>query len=254
VKDGVGKTLRDARNLRELGLGQVESSTKIRVRFLRALEDEDWGALPGETYARAFIRTYADFLGLDGARLAQRYRPEAGGGPRERLPRVEPDPIAPVERPRRLATLSPRAWAAVAALGLVAIAIAIGATSGGGGRSQAPQRDRGGAGGQQAGGGQTRQAPRPGISLRLAASAEVWVCLLDSAGKPLVDGQILTTGGEAGPFRSGSFTVSFGNGEVSMTVNGQQARIPATSSPVGYSIGAGGELRELPEGERPTCT
>ncbi len=39
-----------------------------------------------------------------------------------------------------------------------------------------------------------------------------------------------------------------------MTVNGQQASIPATSSPVGYSIGAGGKMRELPEGERPTCT
>jgi hypothetical protein len=251
VEDGVGKTLRDAR---KLDLAEVESSTRIRIRFLRALEDEDWEALPGETYTRAFIRTYADFLRLDGALLAERYRRDAGVSPRKRLPRIEPDPIAPAERRRRWAAPSPRILAAIATVGLVAVAIVIGTTSGGGGRSEAPRPDRAGDGGRQAGGGQARQTPKPGVSLRLSARAEVWVCLLGSAGQPLVDGQILTTGGEAGPFRSGSFTVSFGNGEVSMTVNGQQARIPATSSPVGYSIGAGGELRELPEGERPTCT
>ena len=92
------------------------------------------------------------------------------------------------------------------------------------------------------------------MSLHLTATAEVWVCLLDASGSRLVDGQILDGGAEAGPFRSGSFTVSLGNGEVSMTVNGQQASIPASSSPVGYTIGAGGAVRELPEGERPTCT
>jgi hypothetical protein len=256
VEDGVGKTLRDARDLRELDLTEVEASTRIRVRFLRALEDEEWDVLPGETYARAFIRTYADFLGLDGARLAEEHRREAGVSlPGEGLPRVEPDPIAPGERPQGL-RLSPPVATAIVAIGLVAILIVVGVT-GGGGSSETPRNDRPGpAGGQQAGGGQPSEASKPqrGMSLELTATAEVWVCLLDSAGKPLVDGKILASGTEAGPYRSGSFTVSFGNGEVSMTVNGQQASIPATSSPIGYTIGAGGELRELPEGERPTCT
>jgi hypothetical protein len=90
--------------------------------------------------------------------------------------------------------------------------------------------------------------------VRLSATAEVWVCLLDARGVRLVDGQILEAGAEEGPFRSGGFTVSFGNGEVSMLVDGREAEIQATSSPVGYSIDSGGQLTELDEAERPTCT
>jgi len=256
MEDGLGKTLRDARNRRKLDLEQVEASTKIRVRFLRALENEEWDVLPGETYARSFIRTYANLLGLDGARLAEEHRRDVGAvRPGERLPRVEPVPIPRAGRPTRRLRLPPRVVAVAVSAVLVGILIVVGVTSGGGGSSGSPQDDRRG-GGQQAADGQASKAPKPkqGMSLKLTATAEVWVCLLDSGGEPLVDGQILATGSEAGPYRSGSFTVSFGNGEVSMTVNGQQASIPATSSPVGYSIGAGGELRELPEGERPTCT
>jgi hypothetical protein len=92
------------------------------------------------------------------------------------------------------------------------------------------------------------------LSLQLTATDEVWVCLLDHSGSVLVDGQILSPGSVEGPFRSGSFTVSFGNGEVDMTVDGQQATIPETASPIGFTIGRGGSMRELSEGERPTCT
>lgn len=89
--------------------------------------------------------------------------------------------------------------------------------------------------------------------MRLAANAEVWVCLLDASGRHLVDGQILEAGAEEGPFHSGSFTVSFGNGEVSMLIDGKEAEIPATSSPIGYSIDSSGRLTELSEAERPAC-
>ena len=96
-------------------------------------------------------------------------------------------------------------------------------------------------------------ASRPGVSVRLTASAEVWVCVLNARGKALVDGQILQAGAEEGPFHSGSFTVSFGNGEVQMRIDGREAEIPATSSPVGYAIDTAGNLSELEEAERPTC-
>jgi hypothetical protein len=96
--------------------------------------------------------------------------------------------------------------------------------------------------------------PKPGVSVMLAAGAEVWVCVLDGKGDELVDGQILEAGAEEGPFRSGSFTVSFGNGEVSMRIDGREAEIPATSSPIGYSIDSSGALTQLDEAERPTCT
>jgi Helix-turn-helix domain/RodZ C-terminal domain len=257
MDNGVGRTLQAGRRRRRVDLAQVEATTKIRVRYLRALENEEWDVLPGEAYARGFIRTYADYLGLDGARLAAEHRGEIGAGrPGERGPRVEPAPIQ-ANAPRRSRRMSPRVLGVVAAL-LVAVLVGVGLSrEGGGGSAPAPADHPRHAGQRQEGdsGGPSRTPAAPkGLSLRLTATAEVWVCLLDSGGRPLVDGQVLEGGAEAGPFRSGSFTLSLGNGEVSMTVNGQQASIPATSSPVGYAIGAGGRMRELSEGERPTCT
>jgi hypothetical protein len=92
------------------------------------------------------------------------------------------------------------------------------------------------------------------VKLRLSALGDVWVCLLDAKGAPLVNGQILTAGAEEGPFRSGRFTVSFGNGEVAMRINGEDVGVEQSPNPVGYEIGKGGKLRPLTESARPTCT
>jgi cytoskeleton protein RodZ len=259
---GVGQTLRAARKRRQIELAQVEAATKIRGRFLLAIENEEWDALPGEAYASGFIRTYAAYLGLDGPRLAEQQRQEIGASrPGERLLGADPTQVAPRSpRSTRQLRLAPRTLAVLVSAGLVVVLVAVGLFSGGDESSQTPESGPQ----REATANQRNQSPvsapppaaqrKPGLSLHLAATAEVWVCLLNAGGEPLVDGQILAGGAEAGPFRSGSFTVSLGNGEVSMTVNGQQASIPETPSPIGYTIGDGGELRELPEGERPTCT
>src|ERR1700710_2303598 len=70
----VGDILRQARNRRKIDLSEVEAATRIRLRYLRAIEDEEWDVLPGGVYTRGFIRTYASFLGLDGDRLVSDYR------------------------------------------------------------------------------------------------------------------------------------------------------------------------------------
>src|SRR5919202_3054155 len=62
----IGPALREARERRRIGYAQVEADTKIRSRYIRALEDEDFGVLPGVTYTKGFLRAYADYLGLDG--------------------------------------------------------------------------------------------------------------------------------------------------------------------------------------------
>src|SRR3954451_3398867 len=74
MDSGVGTILREARNRRKVELSEVEAATRIRFRYLRAIEDEEWDVLPGGVYTRGFIRTYASFLGLDGDRLANDYR------------------------------------------------------------------------------------------------------------------------------------------------------------------------------------
>ncbi len=90
-------------------------------------------------------------------------------------------------------------------------------------------------------------------SLRLTATAEVWVCLLDGSGKPLIDGEILQPGSKAGPFRARRYSVSLGNGAVELRVDGAVAKTPESSSPVGFAIAADGSVSEIPAGERPEC-
>lgn len=254
----IGETFRETRNRRKIDLSEVETATRIRARYLRAIENEEWDVLPGGVYTRGFIRTYASFLGLDGERLAEDYRRAVEGG--QRGPAAEPaTPQQPVPRlPRDRRPIPGGAWVAVAAVLLVAVFAIVAIPGGGGGGGGVAEREpqakaKGGRAGGEQRASQSNRVVAQGVSMRLAASAEVWVCLLDAGGRQLVDGQILEAGAEEGPFRSGSFTVSFGNGEVSMSIDGREADIPATSSPIGYSIDSAGTLTKLGESERPTC-
>jgi cytoskeletal protein RodZ len=69
----IGNSLREARTRRRIGLAQVEQETKIRGKYLRALEDEQFDVLPSQTYVKGFLRTYADYLGLDGQLYVDEY-------------------------------------------------------------------------------------------------------------------------------------------------------------------------------------
>jgi hypothetical protein len=70
----IGATLREARMREHRDIAEFEARTKIRAKYLRALEDEEWGLLPGYTFAKAFLRTYADMLGLDGRGLVDEFK------------------------------------------------------------------------------------------------------------------------------------------------------------------------------------
>src|SRR5256714_14005735 len=62
----IGNSLREARVRQGLEYPQIELATKIRGKYLRALEDEQFGVLPAQPYVTGFLRTYAEYLGLDG--------------------------------------------------------------------------------------------------------------------------------------------------------------------------------------------
>jgi cytoskeleton protein RodZ len=84
----IGNSLREARLRRKLELSQVEHDTHIRARYLMALEDERFDALPGTAYAKGFLRTYADYLGLDGPQFVDEFN--ARLAPEEELPAAAP--------------------------------------------------------------------------------------------------------------------------------------------------------------------
>src|SRR5215207_6150442 len=69
----IGKALREARSDRGIELSEAERVTKIRAKLLRAMEEERWEDLPEPVYVRAFLSTYARFLGLDDAPLVEEY-------------------------------------------------------------------------------------------------------------------------------------------------------------------------------------
>jgi hypothetical protein len=251
MDSGVGTILREARNRRKVGLSDVEAATRIRLRYLRAIEDEEWDVLPGGVYTRGFIRTYASFLGLDGERLVADYRGQVERWHRPAIEQARAQAGTGGPSQRRFGVpVTGLIVTAVVAVALVAI-VAIPGGDGGGEPSVFPSPSPGAKERAQP---KVRPKPGPGVSVRLAASAEVWVCVLNGGGKALVNGLILEAGGEEGPFHSGSFTVSFGNGEVTMLIDGREAEIPETSSPIGYAIDSSGKLTELDEAERPSCT
>src|SRR6202142_4518315 len=70
----IGATLREARMRARIDVSEIEATTKIRAKYLRALENEEWGLLPGPTFVKSFLRTYAQALGLDGKSLVEEYR------------------------------------------------------------------------------------------------------------------------------------------------------------------------------------
>jgi cytoskeleton protein RodZ len=62
----IGNSLREARLRQGLDFPEIEQRTKIRGKYLRALEEEQFDLLPGETYVKGFLRSYSEYLGLDG--------------------------------------------------------------------------------------------------------------------------------------------------------------------------------------------
>ncbi len=75
----IGQLLRQTRESKQLSLAEVEAETKIRQRYLNALESGDWDDLPNPVAARGFLRRYATFLGLDPEELVGQFDAQDDG-------------------------------------------------------------------------------------------------------------------------------------------------------------------------------
>ena len=249
----VGQSLREARVGRGIELREAEQETKIRAKYLRAMEDEQWELLPGEPYTRGFLVSYAEFLDLDPDPLVAEYR---RAHPRED---DEPTPIPDTMLPRRgLGGARPWAGAALVVGVIVAAALAVigvVALTGGSG-------DAGQGGGRPANGhvsttaSTTHDESTPHhpkrVAVELRSSGTVWVCLVDDRGRPLMDAETLSPDEQRGPFKARGFRVTFGNGAIAMTVDDRAVAIPDLGEPLGYSIGSDG-VHRLGPSARPTC-
>jgi cytoskeletal protein RodZ len=113
----IGNSLREARLRQSLDLARVEDDTKIRAKYLQALEDERFDILPSETYVKGFLRTYAEYLGLDGQLYVDEFN--------SRFAHVE-EPVSSPQLPRRRRTRRAESNLVVVALaGIVAVAVLV---------------------------------------------------------------------------------------------------------------------------------
>jgi cytoskeletal protein RodZ len=241
----IGTTLREARMRQRIDISEIESETKIRAKYLRALENEEWDLLPGPTFVKSFLRTYADALGLDGKLLIEEYKLR-----HERLSDVELQPITPLgQRDRRRPRAGvPRGWiVAFVVVGLLAALYAVGrhggndngSPSGSNVRTTPPTST--GTGGTAAGASSSnkkkkKEKPKPKHArLTIVATGQVYVCL-KAAGKRTLVNSVLTGGAHQGPFKSSRFRIRLGTSEARLVVNGKSHSVPAVANGIAYEI------------------
>ena len=265
----IGDQLRETRMRARIDITEVEAATKIRAKYLRALENEEWDLLPGPTYVKSFLRTYAEALGLDGKLLIEEYKLR-----HERLSDVEMQPIRPPgaarEPRRRRRTGSGRGWAVlVVVVGLVTALYFLGNSGGsdGGGNDAAvttpttttsttkkrTSTTRTTSSSARATARRRRQAAARLVRLRLVPTGPVYVCLKRAGGDTVVNGRILQAGSRQPTYRSKRFRLLLGNSEVRLRVNGRTRAVAPTGGILGYEITPPGRVRPLPAANRPAC-
>ena len=118
----IGNSLREARLRQTLDFPEIEQATKIRGKYLRALEDEQFELLPAQTYVKGFLRSYAEYLGLDGQLYVDEYNSRFVVGEEESpaRPRRSAPPPRGVHVQSRVVLLTLLGIAAVTALVIVA--------------------------------------------------------------------------------------------------------------------------------------
>jgi cytoskeleton protein RodZ len=251
----IGDSLREARMREHLDIADVEARTKIRAKYLRALENEEFGMLPGPTFVKTFLRTYAEALGLDPQVLVEEYR--ATYESREEA--EHPQQLGPtaVARDRRrgggIGPPPPRPWVLIglAALAVVGVLLVIGLLSG---------DDNGGSGSADKASTTTTKAkphkkkkqkttPAPQtVTLKNVPANQVYVCIDSGAGTEITFEGILD-----GPrtFRGGQrLRVNLGKTDLQLTVNGKTVPIEPGPEPVGFAF-TPTSTKSLPLGQRP---
>jgi Helix-turn-helix domain len=252
----IGSTLRETRIRSKIDITTVEQATKIRAKYLRALENEEWIVLPGPTYVKTFLRTYAQYLGLDAHLLVEEYsarfeEPEELELPafsREQRVRTRVQRVGP---PSRLLT------AVALGVGIIVLLLVLGLTADDKGSKSSNSRGRASASKGKAAAGapaakKEAAAPPKRVRLEVVAQRPVWVCVVNSRDTPKVKGMTLVAGKRQGPFTSSSFKVTVGNGGGDLKINGKLRDTPDRNHPLGYLIEPA-KTTVLAADKRPTC-
>jgi cytoskeleton protein RodZ len=240
----IGETLREARMRQKLDISDVEERTKIRAKYLRALENEEWSLLPGPTFVKTFLRTYAEVVGVDPYLLVEEYRVN-----HERHDEPEFQPLASSSRARDTRRGSrrpppsgpPRRGLVVGGLvaALLAFLLALGLLGG---------EDDGGDGGTDttpapAGTDTNRQArkrrpqaqPKPaGVTVRVTPIEPTYACVDTGPGTEVMFEGTLDA---ARTFRNPKLLrINLGKRSATITANGDPVTVPDSAEPFGLRV------------------
>ncbi|HEX6652837.1 MAG TPA: helix-turn-helix domain-containing protein [Thermoleophilaceae bacterium] len=245
---GIGETLREARMRQRLDIADVEQRTKIRAKYLRALENEEFGMLPGPTFVKTFLRTYSEMLGLDPHVLVEEYRANYEGEDELELQALGPPAAMGRDRGRRGPSVGPGILALLVLVAVVGALVVIGLLS----------DDNGGGGGQAARTETTTErtttqpkkekpAPPKRVALRIVPVTGTYVCVDRGAGTAVVfEGTIDTTE----TFHGKRVRVLLGKRDVGLWKNGKRVRVTPGAEPIGFLLSPT-RTRELPAGTGP---
>ncbi len=249
----IGSTLREARMHARIDISDVEAATKIRAKYLRALENEEWGLLPGPTFVRTFLRTYAEHLNLNARGLVDQYKSE-----HESVEHHEPSHFTPRlgdDRARRRRPPMPRRSRRTAALGVGGVLVAglfVLGSLGDDGRRPAGERAPASTPVAPSAPVAPAREPAAQVALQVVPSAPVYVCLRDARDRRLIGGRNLEPTARRRTYRSRRFRILLGSGDVSLRIDGRTKTIPEVSAGVAYEITAK-RTRRLPREDWPRC-
>jgi hypothetical protein len=254
----IGTTLREARMRARIDISEVEARTKIRAKYLRAIENEEWDLLPGPVYVKSFLRTYGDFLGLDSRMLVEEFKRRY-----ERPSDHDTRPIAPLGRDRDRSPRGPviPPWAVIG-LVLVAVLVAlyvIGTRTSGTTKTSSTSANLPATHPAKHRHKQRHRAHRVApakpktVTLKLVATGALYVCLEDGNGKRLIPGVVYNPGQTIPTESARKLLLTLGNASVQMKVNGKTIPVPGSAGSIGFLLQPGA-TRPLPVGLQPTCT
>jgi cytoskeleton protein RodZ len=249
----IGSTLREARMRARIDITEVETATKIRAKYLRALENEEWDLLPGPVYIKSFLRTYGEYLGLDTRMLTDEFKHRY-----ERPSDHDQHSISSLARERerrsRPSRLPPWVPILIVVAAVVGTLYAVGSAS----NDNSPSSP-----------GHTSHNHPPAhhrhkvvhhvvpakpkrVTLRLVPTGLVYVCLVNGGGRKLVNAQNFNVGQSIPAQSARHLLLTLGNNSVQIKVNGRSVPVAASAKAIRLFITPAG-VSHIPLSQKPTC-
>ena len=246
----IGTALKDARRRIGMDVKEAEERTKIRAKYLRALEAEDWEVLPAPAYVRGFLRTYGALLGLDGEHLADQFRRRHETQPGGASPASE---AVLQERRRAGGSRPPSRGPLIAAVagGIIILLVALSLLGGGDdqgkpvadpgkGSGKTAKKDQKKPKGKKQGSGKSKVA----VDLGINPLEAVQLCVVGGSDEALIDSQMLAAGTPEAFTDHKNYRIDLQSGGSVKVDAGKNSQKLKSSEPASFEVDSNG-IREI---------